>query len=327
MCGYIDVRFACLVLLSARAVPGKFDAKGFGSAADLGVCLCHSSLVVAVDSLVLEDFVSAGVHCGVLVHVYWSVAWLARLAHHDFVGCGIFDHDRLWWLARSLAMLLDCAMLGLWLDPQFLSVVLPNMFSVSCACCDACDEMLSFQRHSGSDISMSWVLLHTGMESSLLHIDNFDVGFSGIYPVCFVCGPGMNKSVKDVCQRMGVFAFSVSPSQVGIVAASAAAYGFYFMFSIVCQVARRAAAAWRAGAFVYIFCVEGVFVLVCVFLEWFLAACASEDVLSFVDSGVYDCEFHKEDRPNTAGCLSVGTGDWASGRVPGSVPLDVPDES
>ena len=37
----------------------------------------------------------------------------------------------------------------------------------------------------------------------------------------------------------------------------------------------------------------------------------------------------REDRPNTAGCLSVGTGDWASGRVdvPGSVPLDVPYES
>ena len=66
---------------------------------------------------------SAGVHCGVLEHVCWSVvvgAWLARLAHHDFCGCGICVHD-LWWLARSLAMLLDCAMLGLWLDPQFLS--------------------------------------------------------------------------------------------------------------------------------------------------------------------------------------------------------------
>ena len=115
-----------MVLLSARAVPGKFDAKGFGSAADLGVRLCHSSFVVAVDGLVLEDFV-------------WSVAfdaWLARLAH-DFVGCGICDHDRWWWLARSLAMLLDCAILGLRLDPQFLSVVLPIMFSVSCASCDA----------------------------------------------------------------------------------------------------------------------------------------------------------------------------------------------
>ena len=115
MCGYIDVRFACLVLFSARVVPGKFDANGFGSAADLGVRLCHSSLVVAVDGLVLEDFVSAGVHCGVLVHVYWSVAvggWLARLAHHDFGGCGIFDHDRWWWLVRSLAMLLTSSNLS-----------------------------------------------------------------------------------------------------------------------------------------------------------------------------------------------------------------------
>ena len=291
----------------------------------------------------------------------------------------------------------------------------------------ACDEVLSSQRHSGSNISMSWVLLHTGIESSLLHIDNFDVGFSGISPVFFVCGPGMKKGVKDVCQRMGVFAFSVSPKQVGIAAASAAAYGFYFMFSIVCQVACRAAAAWRAGAFVYIFClegvfvfvcafgqiaslvaaaasgnvfsqvaslaaaawstgalvytfcVEGVFVFICVFLEWFLASCgwflafvghvlglriknlccvslthhschgggacpligaeqndcvtaaavdalrlvcslsvaagASEDLLSSVDSGVHDCEFDREDRPNTPGCLSAGSGDWASGRV------------
>ena len=50
---------------------------------------------------------------------------------------------------------------------------------------------------------------------------------------------GMKKSVKDVCQRVGVFDFSVSPSQVGITAASAAAYGFHSMFSIVCQVASR----------------------------------------------------------------------------------------
>ena len=73
------------------------------------VCACVISfLVVAVDGLVLEDFVSAGVHCGVLEHVCWSVvvgAWLARLAHHDFCGCGIFVHDLWWWLARSLAML------------------------------------------------------------------------------------------------------------------------------------------------------------------------------------------------------------------------------
>ena len=105
-------------------------------------------------------------------------------------------------------------------------------------------------------------LLRTGMKSSLL----------ASLPVFFVCGPGLKKSAKDLCQRIGVFAFSVSPSQVGIVAASAAAYGYYFMFSVatafVCffsQVASRAAAAWRAGAFVYIFCVEGVFLIACVF--------------------------------------------------------------
>ena len=282
MCGCINVRFACLVLLSARAVPGKFDAKGFGSAADLGVRLCHSSLVVAVDGLVLEDFVSADVHCGVLVLVYWSVAvgaWLACLIHHDFVGCGIFDHDRWWWLARSRAMLLDCEMLGLWLGPQFLSVVLPNMFSVSCACCDA------GLRRCVVDISRSWVLPHNGMESYLLHIDNFDVGFSGISPVFFVCGPGMKKSVKDVCQRIDVFAFS-APSQVGIAAASAAAYRLYFMFSTFCQDASRAAASWRAGAFVYIFCVEGVFVLGCAFgqIVSLVAAAASGNVFSQVAS-------------------------------------------
>ena len=52
-----------------------------------------------------------------------------------------------------------------------------------------------------------------------------------------------------------------------------------------------------------------------------VAAGASEVVFSLVDSGVHVSEFHREDRPNTAGCLSVGTGDWASGRVdvPGSV--------
>ena len=59
------------------------------------------------------------------------------------------------------------------------------------------------------------------------------------------------------------------------------------------------------------------------------AAGASEDLLSLVDSGVHDCEFDREDRPNTAGSLSVGTWDWASGRVdvPCSVPLDVAHES
>ena len=109
---------------------------------------------------------------------------------------------------------------------------------------------------------MSWVLLHTGMEGS---IDNFDVGFSGISPVFFVCGPGMKKSVKAVCQRMGVFAFSVSPSQVGIAAASAAG---------------------RAGAFVYIFCLEGVFAFVCAFgqIASLVAAAASGNVFSQVAS-------------------------------------------
>ena len=149
----------------------------------------------------------------------------------------------------------------------------------------ACDDVLSFQRQSGSDISRSWVL-HNGMESSLLHIDNFDLGFSGISPVFFVCGPGMKKSVKDVCQRMGVFAFNVFPLQVGIAAASAAAYRFYFMFSIFCQVESRAAAAWRAGAFVYIFCVEGAFVFACAFgqIASLVAAAASGNVFSQVAS-------------------------------------------
>ena len=60
-----------------------------------------------------------------------------------------------------------------------------------------------------------------------------------------------------------------------------------------------------------------------------VAAGASEDLLSLVDSGVHYCEFDREDRPNTAGCLSAGSGDWASGRVdvPGSVPLPEPYES
>ena len=133
---------------------------------------------------------------------------------------------------------------------------------------------------------MSWDLLHTGMESSFLHIDNFDVGFSGISLVFFVCGLGMKKSVKDVCQRIGVFAFSVSPSQVGIAAASAAAFGYYFMFSVVYQDARRAAAARRPGAFVYIFCAEGVFVFACVFgqIASLVAAAASVNVFSQVAS-------------------------------------------
>ena len=149
----------------------------------------------------------------------------------------------------------------------------------------ACDEVLFFQRHGGADISKSRDLPHAGMESSLLHIGNFDVGFSGISPVFFVCGPGLKNSVKDLRQRIGVFAFSVFPSQVGIVAASAAAYAYYFMFCVatafVCvfsQGASRAAAAWRAGAFVYIFRVEGVFVIACVFGQiatLMAAACAN----------------------------------------------------
>ena len=44
---------------------------------------------------------------------------------------------------------------------------------------------------------------------------------------------------------------------------------------------------------------------------------------------VHEDELDREDRPNTASCLSAGTGDWASGRVdvPGSVFVDVPHES
>ena len=42
---------------------------------------------------------------------------------------------------------------------------------------------------------------------------------------------------------------------------------------------------------------------------------------------MHDSEIHREDRPNTAGCLSAGTGDWASGRVdvPGSVDDEIYD--
>ena len=174
------------------------------------------------------------------------------------------------WLARSLAMPLDRAMLGLWRPWSC-----PTCFQSHVpAAMLACDEVLSFQRHSGADISMSRDLLHTGMESSLLYIDNFDVGFSGISLVFFVCGPGVKKSVKDVCQRIGVFAFSVSPSLV------------YFMFSTFCQDASRAAAAWRACAFVYIFSVEGAVVFACVFgqIASLVAAAASGNVFSQVAS-------------------------------------------
>ena len=84
----------------------------------------------------------------------------------------------------------------------------------------------------------------------------------------------------------GVLALTYARSWVGIAAASAAAYGFYCMFLIVCQVASRAAAAWRAGAFVYIFCLEGVFVFACAFgqIASFVAAAASGSVFSQVAS-------------------------------------------
>ena len=54
------------------------------------------------------------------------------------------------------------------------------------------------------------------------------------------------------------------------------------------------------------------------------AARASEVVFPSVNVVVHDSEIHREDRPNTAGCLSAGTGDWASGRV--DVPGSVDDE-
>ena len=58
-------------------------------------------------------------------------------------------------------------------------------------------------------------------------------------------------------------------------------------------------------------------------------ACAFDVSASLVNLRVHEDELDREDRPNTAGCLSAGTGDWASRRVdvPGSVPLDVPYES
>ena len=58
-------------------------------------------------------------------------------------------------------------------------------------------------------------------------------------------------------------------------------------------------------------------------------ACAFDVSASLVNLCVHEDEVDREDRPNTAGCLSAGTGDWASGRVdvPGSVHLDMPHES
>ena len=49
---------------------------------------------------------------------------------------------------------------------------------------------------------------------------------------------------------------------------------------------------------------------------------------SLVNMCVHEDELDREDRPNTAGCLSAGSGDWGSGRVhvPGSVPLAEPCE-
>ena len=57
-------------------------------------------------------------------------------------------------------------------------------------------------------------------------------------------------------------------------------------------------------------------------------ACAFDVSASLVELCVHDVKLDREDRPNTAACLSAGTGDWASGRVdvPGSVPLDEPYE-
>ena len=150
------------------------------------------------------------------------------------------------WLARSLAMLLDCACWGCgstrsswpWSCPTCVQSHVP-------AAVLTCDDVLFFQRHGGADISKSRdPFAHWNGEFFASH--NFGVGFSCISPVFFVCGPGLRKNVKDyLCQRMGVFAFSVFPSQVGIVAASAAASGSCFMFSVVSQVASGAAAAWR----------------------------------------------------------------------------------
>ena len=57
-------------------------------------------------------------------------------------------------------------------------------------------------------------------------------------------------------------------------------------------------------------------------------ACAFDVWALLVDLCVHDVELDREDRPNTAGCVSAATGDWASGRVdvPSSVPLAEPYE-
>ena len=171
----------------------------------------------------------------------------------------------------------------------------------------------------------------------------------------------------------GVFGVTCAFGQNASILAAAAAGNVFGQF------ASLAAAAWCACALVYIFCVECVFALGCVFLVWFLAcgwfldfgghvlelrienlccvawtqhsrfgpltgaekqdggrtgagvcsllaaADASEDVFPSVDVVVHDSEIHREDRPNTAGCLSAGIGDWASGRVdvPGSVDHEI----
>ena len=58
------------------------------------------------------------------------------------------------------------------------------------------------------------------------------------------------------------------------------------------------------------------------------AACLVAQTAGACAFDVHDVELDREVWPNTAGCLSAGTGDWASGRVdvPGSVPLAEPCE-
>ena len=118
----------------------------------------------------------------------------------------------------------------------------------------ACDKGLFFLRHGGAGTDKGQDPLHTGMVSSLLHIDTLDVGSFGVSSVFCVCGLGLKKCVKDLCQLRGIIA---CPSQVGIVAVTAAAFVCPCVVSVATAFASVlwqpcAAAAASAGAFVYI---------------------------------------------------------------------------
>ena len=215
----------------------QFDAKGFGSAADLGLRLCHYSWVGSPSTAWFWKILSALV----LIVVFWSMSPGASPSARGWHA---------WLIMISVGAVSVFMICG-----GGLRVPLPCCSIVQCwGCGSTCSSCLSscptyFQSHvpaailalrRGAVFPEAWwcrtfprVETFCTLEWEVLRFTwtLWMLASLAISPVFFVWGPGLKKSVK-VCASVLMSLLSVFSSHVGIVAASAAAYAYNFMFSV-----------------------------------------------------------------------------------------------